>query len=197
VVSCAWWRRGPTRGQCQVHLGYMAGRWQSVAWPAGCGGAGSADSAAPGACGPLARLGEHRVRQRDSGGTVSRRLNPGPRGGRPGIWRDREDRFTAPVRCRGSWQGRECGCSTRISEVAISRACPVASVRRSAAAGWRLSGCSAEGEDGRVAAGELDAAGLSWTSWDMIQNLRRADLWGSITVPLALTWSSMRIARIR
>ena len=29
--------------------------------------------------------------------------------------------------------------------------------------------------DLKVSAGELDVAGLSWTSWDMIQNLRRAD----------------------
>ena len=35
--------------------------------------------------------------------------------------------------------------------------------------------CPAGAGDGRVAAGEWDAAGLSWTSWDMIQNLRRAD----------------------
>ena len=35
--------------------------------------------------------------------------------------------------------------------------------------------CPAEAEDGRVTMGELDAAGLSWTSWDMIEYLRRAD----------------------
>jgi hypothetical protein len=35
--------------------------------------------------------------------------------------------------------------------------------------------CPAEAEDGRVTMGELDVAGLSWTSWDMIQKVRRAD----------------------
>jgi hypothetical protein len=34
---------------------------------------------------------------------------------------------------------------------------------------------AAEAGDGRVTMVELDAAGLNWTSWDMIQNLRRAD----------------------
>jgi hypothetical protein len=34
---------------------------------------------------------------------------------------------------------------------------------------------AAEAEDGTVAMVELDAAGLSWTSWDMIQKMRRAD----------------------
>ena len=29
--------------------------------------------------------------------------------------------------------------------------------------------------DLKVSAGELDVAGLSWTSWDMIQKVRRAD----------------------
>jgi predicted signal transduction protein with EAL and GGDEF domain len=35
--------------------------------------------------------------------------------------------------------------------------------------------CPAEAGDGRVAMGELGVAGFSWTSWDMIQKLRRAD----------------------
>ncbi len=35
--------------------------------------------------------------------------------------------------------------------------------------------CPAGAGDGRVAAGEWDAAGFSWTSRDMIQDLRRAD----------------------
>ena len=39
----------------------------------------------------------------------------------------------------------------------------------------RLSGCSAEIGDGRLGAGGLDAVGLSWTSWDMIEKVRRAD----------------------
>jgi hypothetical protein len=38
-----------------------------------------------------------------------------------------------------------------------------------------LSDCPAQAGNGRVAAGELDAAGFSWTSWDMIQNVRRGD----------------------
>jgi hypothetical protein len=74
----------------------------------------------------------------DSGGTASRRLNPGhgEESREPGV--TVRIGSTAPVPCRGFRQGRECGCSNRISEVAISRACNVASVRRSAAAGWRL-----------------------------------------------------------
>jgi hypothetical protein len=40
----------------------------------------------------------------------------------------------------------------------------------------RLSGCSAEIGDGRLGAGGLDAVGLSWTSWDMIEKVRCADL---------------------
>ena len=39
---------------------------------------------------------------------------------------------------------------------------------------WRLSGCSAESGDGGLGAGGLDAVGLSWTSWDMIEKVRRA-----------------------
>ena len=35
--------------------------------------------------------------------------------------------------------------------------------------------CPAGASDGRVTMGALDVAGLSWTSWDMIQNVRRAD----------------------
>ena len=35
--------------------------------------------------------------------------------------------------------------------------------------------CPAGARDGRVTMGALDVAGLSWTSWDMIQNVRRAD----------------------
>jgi hypothetical protein len=35
--------------------------------------------------------------------------------------------------------------------------------------------CPAGARDGRVAMGASDVAGLSWTSWDMIQNVRRAD----------------------
>src|ERR1700691_458491 len=40
----------------------------------------------------------------------------------------------------------------------------------------RLSGCSAESGDGGLGAGGLDAVGLSWMSWDMIEKVRRADL---------------------
>ena len=35
--------------------------------------------------------------------------------------------------------------------------------------------CPAGARDGRVTMGALDVAGLSWTSWDMIQKVRRAD----------------------
>jgi len=35
--------------------------------------------------------------------------------------------------------------------------------------------CPAGARDGRVTMGALDVAGLSWTSWDMTQNVRRAD----------------------
>jgi hypothetical protein len=35
--------------------------------------------------------------------------------------------------------------------------------------------CSAGAGDGGVTVQEAAVAGLSWTSWDMIQNLRRAD----------------------
>src|SRR6266567_2058647 len=59
---------------------------------------------------------------------------------------------------------------------AISRACPVASARvhRPWHAGASVT-CPAGAEDGRVIMGELDAVRLSWTSWDMIQKMRRAD----------------------
>ena len=35
--------------------------------------------------------------------------------------------------------------------------------------------CSAGAGDGGVTVGEAAVAGLSWTSWDMIQNLHRPD----------------------
>jgi hypothetical protein len=39
----------------------------------------------------------------------------------------------------------------------------------------RLSDCSAETGDGGLGVGGLDAVGLSWTSWDMIQKMCCAD----------------------
>ena len=35
--------------------------------------------------------------------------------------------------------------------------------------------CPAEAEDGGMTIAELDVAGFNWTSWDMIQKVRRAD----------------------
>lgn len=40
---------------------------------------------------------------------------------------------------------------------------------------WRLSDCPAGSGDGGLGAGGLDAVGLSWTSWDVIEKVRRAD----------------------
>ena len=79
-LACARWRRRSTRGTCQVHPGYIAGRWRSPAWMADRARAGPASNAV---------------------------------------------RLLLAV--------------------------------------------------GRVAVGELDMSGLSWTPWDMIQNLGRAD----------------------
>jgi hypothetical protein len=52
---------------------------------------------------------------------------------------------------------------------------PSAAVAASAAAGRRFSDVLARAGDGKVTMGALDVAGLSWTSWDMIHNVRRAD----------------------
>ena len=38
-----------------------------------------------------------------------------------------------------------------------------------------MNDCSAEIGDGGLGVGGLDAVGLSWTSWDMIEKVRRAD----------------------
>ena len=127
-----------------------------------------------------------------SGGTAARRLKPGAgkleadQEEEAGMlaWCDREDRF------------HRASLSLGRQSVAGPRACPVASVRPSAAAGWRLGDCPAEGGDGRVAAGEWDAAGLSWTSWDMIQNVRRADQADSGATDATRTERGFHAARI-
>lgn len=38
-----------------------------------------------------------------------------------------------------------------------------------------LSDCPAEIDDGRLGVGGLDAVGLSWMSWGMVEKARRAD----------------------
>jgi hypothetical protein len=55
----------------------------------------------------------------------------------------------------------------------MSRGCPVAGLLdplRKAPID-----CSAESGDGGLGAGGLDAVGLSWMSWDMIEKVRRAE----------------------
>src|SRR6266567_3470022 len=56
------------------------------------------------------------------------------------------------------------------SQAASCLACAVSGCGRGASVT-----CPPEAEDGRVPIGELDVAGLSWTSWGMIQKVRRAD----------------------
>jgi hypothetical protein len=68
------------------------------------------------------------------------------------------------------------GGSNRISEVwGVPRglSCRCAAVIRCDRR--RLSDCLAEIDDGGLGVGGLDAVGLSWTSWDMIEKVRRAD----------------------
>jgi hypothetical protein len=149
------------RGTSGVHRG----RWRSVALVAGCGPARLAGNAV------RLRLRFARAARRapgppaDSGGTASRRLKPGA-GEEAGMWTwcDREDRFRRASLSLG-----------RKSVAGPARL----SCRRDAAIGCGrpagLSDCPAEAGDGRVAAGEWGAAGFSWMSWDMIQNVRRAD----------------------
>ena len=107
-----------------------------------------------------------------SGGTAARRLKPGAgkleadQEEEAGMlaWCDREDRF------------HRASLSLGRQSVAGPRACPVASVRPSAAAGRRASATAQlKPRIAGVAVGGLDAVGLSWTSRDLIQNVRRAD----------------------
>src|SRR6266496_3165860 len=55
---------------------------------------------------------------------------------------------------------------------------------------------AAGAEDGRVTMVELDAAGLSWTSWDMIQKMRRADQAHSGTTDATRTERGFHAARV-
>jgi hypothetical protein len=69
----------------------------------------------------------------------------------------------------------ENGGSNRISEVwdchvSVLSLCCCDPLRQAA-----LSDCSAEINDGGLGVGGLDAVGLSWTPWDMIQKMCRAD----------------------
>jgi hypothetical protein len=79
---------------------------------------------------------------------------------------------------------------------AISRACRVASARSHRLWQARASvTCRAGAEDGRVTMGELDAVRLSWTSWDMIQKMRRADQAHSGTTDATRTERGFHAAR--
>ena len=90
-------------------------------------------------------------------------------------WRDRQERcrrIGLGERIRG-WFVKNGG-SNRISEVwechvaVLSLGCWIRCERRPI-------DCSAESGDGGLGAGGLDAVGLSWMSWDMIEKVRRAD----------------------
>jgi hypothetical protein len=60
------------------------------------------------------------------------------------------------------------------SGVTVSAACPAgAGGDRLLPAGGPMA--SPAGRAGSAAAGELDVVGLSWTSWDLIEKVRRAD----------------------
>ena len=125
ALACAWWRCWSTRGRCQVDPRYIAGQWRSVAWLAGCGPAGSAAKAVR-LRSRFAPLGEHRPAS--------------------GQWQD----GVAAAQARGRGK-RGCGrgdCEYRFRRASLSLgrksvagphapACPVASVRPSAAAGRR------------------------------------------------------------
>jgi hypothetical protein len=66
---------------------------------------------------------------------------------------------------------RKAGCADRISwGVTAPGACPVGS----AAIGCGRPAARQSARPGPEAVGQSDTAGLSWTGWDMIQNLRRA-----------------------
>ena len=89
--------------------------------------------------------------------------------------RDRQERWLHSGLERGSEPGREKCDSNRTSEM---RDCHARVLRCSAVMRCdrrRLSDCSADIGDGVLGAGGLDAVGLSWTSWDMIEKVRRAD----------------------
>ncbi len=96
ALACARSRRGSARGQCQVHRRCIAGRWRSVAWPAGCGWTGSAGIA-------VRLLGRSVHAGRLSAWAGSR--EPGAVSVRIGS--------IAPVSAGNPWQGRENGCAAR------------------------------------------------------------------------------------
>ena len=83
---------------------------------------------------------------------------------------------TAPISAGNPWQGRENGRSNRISKAWHYHA-PVLSLQR----GHRRRQAGApvaaqpKARMAGAAVGELDVAGLGWTSWDMIQKVLRAD----------------------
>jgi hypothetical protein len=74
------------------------------------------------------------------------------------------------------------------------RACPVASVRdRLRRVGVPVSCAAVPGR--QRGGGGWDVAGISWTSWDMIQNLRRADQASSESTDATRTERSFHAAR--
>ena len=157
ALVCARSRGRSTGGRCQVHRRYLAGRWRPVSWPAGHG---------------RGTLGGCTVRLLRS---VRSCRSAERQGGKPETWVSVRIGFTAPVST-----GNPCRTAKMAARTGFPRCDDVTSlscrlcVQPSAATGPRTVTCPAE--DGIATIEELDTAGLSWTCWDMIQNLRRADL---------------------
>ncbi len=120
---------------------------------------------------------QHRMRRRGCGaGPVMAVAAQVSAGQIPGISEIHRRSMAVNSVARLVWQVPRRACRLRSARVAWRAPGPsVDSGGITAAAGRCSSDVPSRSHGWRATTGELDAAGLSWASWDMIQKVRRAD----------------------